>query len=208
MRPAAFALGVITGAAALALAAILDSKKSSFSNDLKKSQELDCAKLADELNHYFFAAQKLYARCNEIVMDGAGLMAQVLPLPWDSPWQKLGNLAGAKLGNFCRKNRFSQLVELKAESENLYQRYLEVFRSAATLVEEAGGEPGHIAPVLYEKCDQDAVRADDPEKWGDQFEALAHEIRNGIEKSCSMVEELIDALENYLGEQENACETA
>lgn len=66
MSPFVFMSGMATGATALMTAALWDSRRTEaqYSPLLQSPATLDDRQVADQLNSYFFKAQKLYADCN------------------------------------------------------------------------------------------------------------------------------------------------
>lgn len=197
MRPLAFLGGAVAGAAGLAAAAFIDHKvtESKFSPALKRPETLDAKQVAAELNNYFFKQQAVLSECNRIVIESSDNILTPLPLPWDNALRKAANSLGGGLSKVCRKESVGRLLSCKKQAEELYARYKGVFeRANALLVESGHSAIVHPEDFFSEKIPQMDNSAEN-EDWGDEFDKLADEIRNGIEQSCNIAEQLIEALE-------------
>lgn len=192
MRPLAFIGGAIVGAAGLLGAALYDSHKteSQYSPLLRTPEKLDAAGVSDQLNAYFFKAQALYSKCNQIVLENSDLIVGPVRLPWDNSVRKAANAVAAKLGKLCGKYNIHQLVECGKEANLLYSRYLGIFERANSILKERGRSPLD----LPDKLAVPEVSNSD-EDWDSSFEIAADRIRDTIEASCNLAEQLLEMLE-------------
>lgn len=197
MQPLAFIGGAITGMAGLAAAAFIDHKitESKFSPELKTPEKLDSKQVVAELNNYFFKQQAVLSECNKIVIESCDNIVTPMRLPWDSALQKAANSIGGGLSKVCRKWSVSKILDCKKQAEELYRRYRGVFDRANALLTEAGRTAITHPASIYTGKDPQVNNAAENEDWGDEFEKLADEIRDGIEHSCNIAEQLIAALE-------------
>lgn len=210
MHPLAFIGGAIVGAAGLLGAALYDSHKteSQYSPLIRTPDKLDAAGVSDQLNAYFFKAQALYSKCNQIVLENSDLIIGPVSLPWDNPVRKAANTVVAKLGKVCGNYNVHQLMECGKEANHLYRRYIGVFERANSILKERGRSPLDIPDRLFsEKLAVPDTSVSD-EDWGSSFEIVADKIRDTIEASCNLAEQLIEILEQdkakYALEAENA----
>lgn len=203
MRPIAFIGGVITGVAALAAAAYFDDKKTEakYSPELKQPQGLDAGAICKELNNYFFMAQKIYAKCNEIQLEGSDLIATPIELPWDTPLRKVANSIGGKLTEICRGSKFSKLLDCRNELYQLYDRYNGVFKRANVLAGDVLAIPDKLLVETGKKPDNSLAN----EEWDMELSEAVDNVRNAIEKSCDLAEQLIAMLEK---QEPDAAKTA
>lgn len=203
MHPVAFLTGAAVGATALFAAAMYDSKKteSLYSPLLKTPGKLDAPEIVTQLNAYFFKAQQLYSKCNDIVQESCELISTPIELPDDSLFQKAGNTVAGKLNGICRKMRAGQIMDLKIEAQKLYNRYKGVFLRANELVGSAGINQVDLEclkPGKEKFLINNSLENDD---WDIELNNAADVIRDFLDNSCNTAEKFIGLLEN--NEQEN-----
>lgn len=188
--------GVLTGAATLATAAYIDHKvtESKFSPALKQAQLLDKEQVSRELNNYFFKAQAIESKCNRIALEGSDLILSIMPLPWDKPLRKTLNTIGRKMIGLSRKGKISQLLECGKDAKQLYARYEGIFLRANAILEATGKIPASLVML----SDFDRVTTNQAstanEDWETEFKELADAIRDMIDKTCAIAEELMEKL--------------
>lgn len=201
MLPLVFIGGAVTGAAALLAAALWDKNKteSQFSPLLKSPNHLDAEQTAKQLNSYFFKAQGLYSKCNQIVIESSELIVTPIPLPDDNVLQKAANLLGGSANRYCRNWRESQLHDIREEAKKLYARYRGVFEQANKLALQKGGEPVGLSAIQFSGNQPRINNSLDNDDWDREFQELADTIREFIEQSCNAAEKLIDILEQENG---------
>lgn len=196
MQPLAFIGGAIVGAAGLLGAALYDSHKteSQYSPLLRTPEKLDAAGVSDQLNAYFFKAQALYSKCNQIVLENSDLIIGPVSLPWDNSVRKAVNAVAAKLGKLCGNYNIHQLMECGKEANQLYRRYIGVFERANSILKERGRSPLELPDRLFPEklAVPDASGSDDD--WDSSFEIVADKLRDTIEASCNLAEQLIQTL--------------
>lgn len=197
MRPLAFIGGAISGAAGLIAVALWDQKRteSAFSPLLKTPGELDARDTAKQLNCYFFKAQQLYSKCNQIVMDSTHLISTPISLPDDGVFQKAANFLGGGATRACRGWRENELRNLKVELKNLYGRFRGVFRRANQLIADKNGSQADLKALGCMDSDPMIDNSLDNDNWDTEFMAFADSIRGYIERTCEAAEKLISQLD-------------
>lgn len=197
MQPLAFIGGAITGMAGLAAATFIDYKltESKFSPELKTPEILDRNQVIRELNNYFFKQQTVLSECNRIVLESSDNIVTPMPLPWDNALQKAANAIGGGLLKICRKGNVGSLLKCQNKAEEIYTRYRGVFERADNLLADTGRASLPIPSRIFEGSGVKVNNAPENENWIDEFEMLADQIRDGIEHSCTIAEQLIEALE-------------
>lgn len=197
MLPLVFLGGAITGAAGLLGAALWDKHRteSQYSPLLKSAGNLDAEQTARQLNNYFFKAQAIYTRCNEIVIASSELILTPIPLPDDNFFQKAANLLRGVANRYCRSWRESEMRQLKKEAKALYGRYRGVFEQANRLAAQKGATPIDLSAIAFAGSSPTVDSSLENDNWDREFQELADTIREFIEKSCDAVERLIDILE-------------
>ncbi len=198
MLPLVFLGGAIAGAAGLTAAALYNSHKSEFQYSplLKTPDVLDAAGVVRELNNYFFKAQSLYTACNKVVFDCSELIFTPVPLPWDNVVRRTLNRIGGGMNSFGRKNGNSRLCKLKEEAITLYGRYKGVFLRANELAKTMGRTPLQLDVIKFDDVTHELDNSVTNENWDEDFEALADSIRNFLDRSCDVANQLIDMLED------------
>lgn len=189
MLPLVFVGGAITGAAGLLAAALWDKHRtdSQYSPALKSPETLDATGAAEQLNSYFFKAQALYSKCNEIVFSAIGLISTPIPLPDDNIFQKAGVFLGGKANKWCRNWRQRQLNEVREEAETLFDRYKGVFKRANELVAQKAGQSVDLSAIKFAGNDRQIDSSLENDNWDGEFEEFADTIREFIESSCNVV---------------------
>ena len=197
MNPLVFLGGAAVGAGALLGASLWDKKRTeaAYSPSLKAPGSLDAAGAAKQLNSYFFTAQALCFKCDEIVLEGAELISTPIELPDDGLFQKAANWLGGGANLYLRKWRESQLRSLKEEVFALYGRYRGVFRRANGILAAKEMEGEDLSAIVYSKNPSRIDSSLENDKWDLEFQALADSIREFIENSCQIAGRLIDKLE-------------
>lgn len=197
MGPLVFLGGALTGAAGLLAAALWDQSRieAQFSPLLKSASSLDAGQAAGQLNSYFFKAQEMYARLNEIMLESCELIATPISPPDESIFEKVGASLGGRATLWLRGWRESQLNDLARELEQLFDRYRGVFERANELVPRADAEPVDLRALKLSGTDVVINRSLDNDDWDLELAQLAAPIEDFIQKSCDAAERLIDALE-------------
>lgn len=197
MLPLVFLGGAITGAAGLLGAALWDKHRteSQYSPLLKSADNLDAEQTARQLNTYFFKAQAIYTKCNEIVIASSELIVTPIPLPGNNFLQKAANLLGSGANRYCRSWRESEMRQLKKEAKELYGRYRGVFERANQLATQKGATPIDLNAIIFSESSPKIDSSLENDNWDREFQELADTIREFIEKSCDAAERLIDILE-------------
>lgn len=197
MLSPSFISGAIAGVAGLAAATFIDHKitESKFSPELKTPEGLDAAHVTSELNSYYFKGLALISKCNKIELENSNLIVASVSLPWDNPLQKAANAIGGKLAKVCRASGVSQLLACKKEAENVYGRYLGIFERANALLAERGRSPLPVAKRLFSVENVKLNCSVENEDWHEDFDKLADHIRDTIDQSCELAQQLIETLE-------------
>ena len=204
MLPLVFLGGAVTGAAGLLAAALWDKNKteSQYSPLLKSASKLDAGEIAKQLNSYFFKAQAIYTKCNEIVVESSELIVTPIPLPDDNFLQKAANLLGSGANRYCRGWRESEMRQLKKEAKELYGRYRGVFERANHLAVQKGASPVDLSGITFSGNSPTIDNSLENDNWDREFGELADTLRDFIEKSCNAAEQLIDILEGESQDKE------
>lgn len=197
MSSRAFIGGAIAGMAGLAAAAYIDHRitESKFSPELKTPEILGKEQVIRELSNYFFKAQTLLCKCNEIVIKNSSLIVTPVPLPGDNIFQRAANLAGGRLTQVCRKGSVGQLLDCKKDAAQLYERYLGIFNRANGLLAEYGQTPVPVDKKLFSSSNLNVDDSLENEDWDTEFGKLADQIRDAIDQSCEKAQKLIETLE-------------
>ena len=201
MLPLAFIGGAVTGAAGLLAAVLYNSHKaeSEYSPLLKTPEHLDAAEVVGQLNVYFFKANSMHFKCSEIVMDSIHLAFRSIPLPDDGFFQKTANVIGDSMTGVCRGWRRDALLALKDDCQKLYGRYRGVFRRANAILRERGETPINLNAITFKGQDFSINKSLENEDWHLDFEALADRIRDFLDTSCAIAEQLVGILERKDG---------
>lgn len=197
MQPLAFIGGAITGMAGLAAAAFIDHKitEARLSPDCKQAEALDSGQVVKELNGYFFKAQRLYSDCNKIALESNNLILTSATMPWDNFFRKSVSSLGGKMAQVSRKCGIEELRECGKKAQKLYSHYSPVFERAAAILSERG----RTVPVVASRLGIGRIGPLDNsisnDNWDMEFDQYVDMIRNSIEQSCNMAEQLIEMLE-------------
>lgn len=197
MNAGAFIGGVLTGVLGLAAIAVIDKQltEGKLSPKFKSGDELDEEQAIRELNNFFFKAQAIYGKCNEIVLEASDLIVTPVEFPWDGLAQKAMNSLGCAMTRWSRNGRTAELLDQAQKVSELYTLYLPVFEQANGLLARRGLSPviliKNLSPEELDRPDNSM----DNDDWDIEFGELADGIINFIEKSCALAEQLIDSLE-------------
>lgn len=197
--------GLLAGAAGLATAALVTSKKSDDPldslDDAKPSETRanDATGLKRQLDRYFFKASTIIEKCTSLDMESGDLMATSIEMPDDSILQKMGDKIGDKLNVKLRQWKLQELVNLKKEAAALYLQYRDVFDKANALLEKHGLPQVSLKGLNFGGKDFSLNNSIDNEEWTFDFGDLADRVTNFLEKSQKASEDLVDGLEKILG---------
>lgn len=197
MLPLLFIGGAVTGAAGLLAAALYDQHKTEvqYSPLLKTPELLDSEDVTRELNAYFFKAQDIVSKCNKIALEGGNLIFTPIPLPDDGFFQSAVNMLGGKMTSVSRGWKKNELLDLKKECQKLYGRYRGVFLRANELVRDNGSTSVNLDAISFTNSDFSIKNSLANEEWDNDFERLASNIRDFMDTSCNIAEQLIGMLE-------------
>lgn len=197
MLSPSFITGAIAGVAGLAAATFIDHKitESKFSPDLRTPEGLDATRVTSELNKYYLKGQSLITKCTMIEVENSNLIVSSVQLPWDNPLQKAANIIGDKMAKVCRANGVSQLLACKKEAENVYGRYLGIFERANAILAERGRTPLPASKRLFSDENVKLNCSVENDDWHEDFDKLADHIRDTIDRSCDMAQQMIEMLE-------------
>ena len=197
MIPLAFFGGAFVGAAGLLAAALCegDGAGSKSSSSLKDPDRFDEREVADLLAEYSLAATRLSMKCTQVEWESSDLHVASLSLDDDGLLQKMANIAEDGLTKAGRSLRCSQLKDLKAEASSLYGTYRGVFRQANALLRECGGETIDLRSIRFASSEVSVNNALDNDDWCLEFGAAVDNIRNFLDTSSAIAEQLITLLE-------------
>lgn len=198
MLPLLFIGGAITGALGLTAAALYDSAKTEaqYSPGLKTPNQLDANEVARQLNRYFFQANELGMKCNNIVMEGQDLAVTPLNLPDDNLMQKASDYIFGGLTSIGRTLKEKQVLDLKEDVQKLYKRYLGVFIRANEILQERGQMPLDLKELSFKGIDFKINNSLSNDDWILDFSDLAEKVNTFVERSGAIADQLINMLED------------
>lgn len=197
MQPLAFIGGALTGMAGLAAAAFIDHTitESKLSPDCQQAEFLDSGQVVKELNGYFFKAQQLYSDCNKIALESSNLILTTATMPWDNFFRKTLSSLGGKMARVSRGCGVGELRGCGRKAQKLYAHYAGVFARAKSILSERGRSTPEIPASLDVGKFGHLDNSISNDNWDIEFEQYVDHVRNSIEKSCNMAEQLIEMLE-------------
>lgn len=195
MRRFAYLLGgALVGAAGLAAAAYLNREDNSPHRfDAVGTLGIDA--LIGRLNTYVIKAHALSIKCSGVVIKSGELQFAPIDLPDDTLLTRLGNMVGGKLTVTSRAWKRDALLDLKKEAEYLYTQHHDLFSRANELLERHGMGRINCREISFDQKDFSLNNELSNEDWILELDALADGIRNFLEASTVVAEQLISNLE-------------
>ena len=188
--------GALVGVVSLATAAMLN-EKSSDSLSPSKINAFDADGLAAQLNSYFSKANFLALKCSNIVIESGKFHHSHIDLPDDDILIRAGNKIGGSMTVVMRKWKMNSLLDLKKEAEQLYAEHRAVFASANALLKQHVAQQVSYKELVFSDKDFSLNNALTNDDWILEFEDLADKIRDALNKSADVAEQLVNGLERF-----------
>ncbi len=186
--------GALVGAAGLATAAYL-CKEDNSPQRRDAVDSLGPDALVGRLNTYVIKAHALSIKCSGVVMASMDLQSTPIDLPGDTLLTRLGNMLGGKMTVASRGWKHNALRDLKKEAEHLYTQHHGLFARANELLERYGMGRISCREVSFDQKNFSLNNELSNEDWILELNALADGIRNFLEASTVVAEQLISNLE-------------
>ena len=197
-RFAFLAGGALVGAASLAAAALL-TEKCSRSLSPSKIDTFDANGLAAQLDSYFLKANFLALKCSNVVMESCKFHHISIDLPDDDILARAGNKISGSMTVILRKWKVDVLLGIKNEAEQLYAENRAVFARANALLKQHGAQQVSYKEMVFSDKNFSLNNALTNDDWILEFEDLAEKIRDALNKSAAVAEQLVNGLERFQG---------
>lgn len=199
--------GALVGAAGITAAALLHKENDNPLRQLGNIEDLGVDDLIGKLNRYVIKAHALSIICSSVVMKSTDLQATPIDLPGDDLLTRIGNMVGGTMTVVSRQWKRDALLDLKKEAEQLYTQYSGVFAKANTLLEQFGMGQISCKGIVFGKRDFSLNNELSNDDWILEFDALADTIRNFLNMSTTVAEQLIASLEKNQDENDAVTES-
>lgn len=186
--------GALVGAAGLAAATYLNREDNS-PHRLDTVESLGIDALVGRLNTYVIKAHALSIKCSSVVIKSGDLQFAPIDLPDDTLLTRFGNMVGGKMTVTSRAWKHDALFDLKKEAEHLYTQHRDLFSRANELLEQHGMGRIKCKEITFAQQDFSLNNELSNEDWILKLDALADDIRNFLETSTVVAEQLISNLE-------------
>lgn len=207
MLPLVFIGGAIAGAAGLTTAALWDKKKreAEFPLQLQQVASLNAQDICELLTDYCIKANLLSSRCSLCFAQIGEACTPTIELPDETALERIFRKIDSRVTPVMRRWKHQQFLSFRDEARDLYARYRGVFGRGNELLLGMGKVALMLRDITFRGCDFSLDNSAANEDWDMQLDDMADLIRNYLDKSVSIAEQLIACLE---GEGNNSARIA